>query len=661
MSNEAKIGIQVELAALRKQLAESGDLTGEQASRMVAALNKQMKAAEKAQLSAAKAAKAAREEIAKASGATKDFGDKAGQAGSTASKFAQALGIISPEAQQALMGIADLADGAEGLGAVSASTGASIATLGAGLVAVAAAAAPFIGQLVVMQREETEAAARAEFLAKHLHSLQAASRSLEDSLLAAAVATGKLSAEQGALLAVKDRAARAIEDFQQAQEGEIAAANEAYFAAEKTLSQLQALPEFLQVAADYYGGYSSAQREATTTLKALAKEELEHQSIVLEGADADEEALKAAEKKRKADEAARNATERRTEALRALNDEIQRESDLGRQNAATFAEVGEQQEALAEAAERAIATDRERIALDRQAAEATAARLLQERLAVSSTESAIEVAHADHKRAMSAIDAEAAAKSEDLLTREAATRAAAAKAAVELAKRTAEEARRAGLDMTNAIGGYVTQALAAGGDAAGDASAQAAATARSLEEQLAASEQHLTEAQKAELQKRAAAAKDAALEQFNTSKNLKLAEATAAAALAVINQLASNPGPAGVAAAIAAGAAGATSLAAIGATQLTLHKGGEVMAPDEVGVTARRNEFMLTPTGRATMGSDRELHAGNAGVSPRSAPTYVVTQYQHSRIATRYKEDGIKRNDPVSQAIQKRLGPVGME
>jgi hypothetical protein len=40
---------------------------------------------------------------------------------------------------------------------------------------------------------------------------------------------------------------------------------------------------------------------------------------------------------------------------------------------------------------------------------------------------------------------------------------------------------------------------------------------------------------------------------------------------------------------------------------------------------------------------------------------YVVTQYQHSRVAARYKDDGLRRNDPVSQAINKRFGAVGME
>jgi hypothetical protein len=242
-----------------------------------------------------------------------------------------------------------------------------------------------------------------------------------------------------------------------------------------------------------------------------------------------------------------------------------------------------------------------------------------------------------------------------------ALRDAAAARVAERARQAAAEARQAGFDMVASIGGYATQALTAGADAAGSASEQAAATARSLEEQLAASEEHLTDAQKEQLRERAAAAKAAAIEQFNLSKGLKAAEATAATALAVINQLATNPGPAGIAASIAAGAAGAASIGAIAGTQLTLHKGGEVRAPDEVPVTARRNEFMLTPTGRQTLGSDGDLNRANAGVSPRSTPMYVVTQYQHSRVAARYKDDGLRRNDPVSQAINKRFGAVGME
>jgi hypothetical protein len=632
MSSDARIGIQVELAALRKQLAESGDLTGEQASRMVAALNKQMKAAEKAQLAAAKAAKEARGKIRELGDEYKQAGDAAGKFGQSGAKLAGILDLIDPRLAEVSRLANDLGDAGEVAADASSALGVSMRGLAMSAGVVGVALAGLAATYAILKREQDAAEAAAAARAGIATAMQASTTALKKARLELAAATGDAAAKERLLADETARTAAASwEGTIAAQREALRIAEERYGFEKKRNSEAKTVTPFMAgLERDAAAAMFQANRELQTSIR--LRDEMAGVLAKTEGIRAGGGAAAAAKQEK--------------DSLAEIIALAKERRDLYRDGLTTIRE-----EAAAQSQERASAE--ERLSFEREAALVRIGLAAKVAAANGTSEERVGVAKAR---------AEAEYQVELTFTEKIdALRDAAAAKVVERARAAAAEARQAGFDMTNAIAGYAQQALTAGSDAAGDASAQAAATARSLEEQLAASEQHLTEAQKAELQKRAAAAKDAALEQFNTSKNLKMAEATAAAALAVINQLASNPGPAGVAAAIAAGAAGATSLAAIGATQLTLHKGGEVMAPDEVGVTARRNEFMLTPTGRSTLGSDTELNRANAGVSPRSAPTYVVTQYQHSRIATRYKEDGIKRNDPVSQAIQKRLGPVGME
>jgi hypothetical protein len=150
--------VAADLSALRRQLAEIPGLSADAATKMSAELNKSIKSAEKASLTAAKASQAAAEG-AKASGraaadaldtaaaSATSFGDKAGAAGSNASKLAGILDMLVPGLGGVARGVADVAAAAEvasvatkGLGVSMSST---LAVLGPVALAVAALGATY--------------------------------------------------------------------------------------------------------------------------------------------------------------------------------------------------------------------------------------------------------------------------------------------------------------------------------------------------------------------------------------------------------------------------------------------------------------------------------------------------------------------------------------
>ena len=163
--------VAADLSALRRQLAEIPGLSADAATKMSAELNKSIKSAEKASLTAAKASKAAAEG-AKASGraaaealdtaaasATR-FGDKAGAVGSNAGKLAGILDMLVPGLGGVARGVADVADTAEvasvatkGLGVSMSST---LAVLGPVAIAVAALGATYVYLSSVLDEAEVK-------------------------------------------------------------------------------------------------------------------------------------------------------------------------------------------------------------------------------------------------------------------------------------------------------------------------------------------------------------------------------------------------------------------------------------------------------------------------------------------------------------------------
>lgn len=254
----------------------------------------------------AEAAAAAEKQVADATEEAADSSEKmaraAGKAGQDSAKLRGILGLLSPELG-AMAGFAnDAFDALE--------VGASVGPMAAGaLAAIALAAAPLAGHLMVLSREQAELTARSAFLTTHLHDLDSAARGMEDALLAAAVATGQLSEEEAKLQSIRDQATRSVVDFKTAQEGERKAAEDSYFASGKTLARLEMLPDFLSTAIDYYGGYTSAQQEAMGVLTQLDVIETEHQEVVVKTTEALEKGEKATQRKAGADREAARAVE----------------------------------------------------------------------------------------------------------------------------------------------------------------------------------------------------------------------------------------------------------------------------------------------------------------------------------------------------------------
>ena len=168
--------VAADLSALRRQLAEIPGLSADAATKMSAELNKSIKSAEKASLTAAKASKAAAEG-AKASGraaaealdtaaasATR-FGDKAGAVGSNAGKLAGILDMLVPGLGGVARGVADVADTAEvasvatkGLGVSMASTLAVLGPIAIAVIAAGAAYAYFSSQVDEAEAKQASAA-----------------------------------------------------------------------------------------------------------------------------------------------------------------------------------------------------------------------------------------------------------------------------------------------------------------------------------------------------------------------------------------------------------------------------------------------------------------------------------------------------------------------
>ena len=168
--------VAADLSALRRQPAEIPGLSADAATKMSAELNKSIKSAEKASLTAAKASKAAAEG-AKASGraaaealdtaaasATR-FGDKAGAVGSNAGKLAGILDMLVPGLGGVARGVADVADTAEvasvatkGLGVSMASTLAVLGPIAIAVIAAGAAYAYFSSQVDEAEAKQASAA-----------------------------------------------------------------------------------------------------------------------------------------------------------------------------------------------------------------------------------------------------------------------------------------------------------------------------------------------------------------------------------------------------------------------------------------------------------------------------------------------------------------------
>jgi hypothetical protein len=274
--------------------------------------------------------------------------------------------------------------------------------------------------------------------------------------------------------------------------------------------------------------------------------------------------------------------------LAALNAEMERADRAAEANAKGYNEAITSLQSMEDTSKRAMATDMDRLALDRDAALEKSKALAKEASKYGTSVSARETIDAQHRATDIAAEAEY----------QAAVGALQAKAA---ADRDAREKQEMAQRLSN------QQAIGAAFISLGDS--LVAAT----------SKQHDTTTAKG---------RRAALAQFAVQKGVMLAQATIAGALAVSNALASEVGPpityvlAGV-----AGAMAAVEIGTIAATQPSFHRG---YAPDETQARVLKRESVLTTTATAAVGSSN-VAALNAGVTTGggySGPAPIVVGHR---------------------------------
>ena len=184
-----------------------------------------------------------------------------------------------------------------------------------------------------------------------------------------------------------------------------------------------------------------------------------------------------------------------------------------------------------------------------------------------------------------------------------------------------------------------------------------AATIDRLQQELADGEETLTAGQKKALKARIAQQKKGAREAFAVAQAAKLAEAvifTAASSISAYNAGLSVGGPVGlVLGPVMAGvalAAGAVQIAAIANEKPTFHGGG--LMPDEVPITARTGEAILSGQGRRQIG-DAAINDANAGrPSADTGGMRVITMYKHKSFDY-FVADNLRGNGPLAQRIGK--------
>lgn len=153
-------------------------------------------------------------------------------------------------------------------------------------------------------------------------------------------------------------------------------------------------------------------------------------------------------------------------------------------------------------------------------------------------------------------------------------------------------------------------------------------------------------------------AREAAMDQFEITKALQIAQIAVNTAAAAAQALASSPPPFNFVAAAAAVAAGGVQLATVAATQPKFHKGGLIGQPDESMATVRAGEAVLNPMGRKALGDDA-IRAANAGALAHGGGAVQVV-YKHKSFDY-FVRDHLRTNATLPRALNagRRLGHRG--
>lgn len=184
-----------------------------------------------------------------------------------------------------------------------------------------------------------------------------------------------------------------------------------------------------------------------------------------------------------------------------------------------------------------------------------------------------------------------------------------------------------------------------------------AAVVAKLEDQLARSEEYLTDSQREELEQRIEAQRTAARRAFEIAKAARIAGAIVSTYAAANEALVTGgPFPANIIAAAAVTTAGLINVAQIASQQPAFHRGGMV---DEVPINALRGEAVLSRQGRAMIG-DETINRANAGASSGGSGATVVYQVYDRRILDRVTMATIKAGGKLDGYLRtQRSAPYG--
>lgn len=623
------IGVELQLANLRKQLASIPGLTADQAKLMVAELSKAQKAAEKSAKQSIAATRKTAEDAARATqNAAADLRAAADDAGDSASQIGAGVGLISDQAAAALQVLSDLADGVKGIGTAAQASGLPLRTVAAAVgvaaAAVAAAAIAYRVATVEVNRINTARQAEAEIAA----SLVPAYRALEDAEAELAGAMGQLSEAGLRELSVRRAAQRAVLDYAAAQKEarkeayETIIANEAWADSQRSLARGIAIvaafstgvgvegakkwAASIEGSLDAVTGWRSSVEDARAQLARLnvaTQEQADVQSELVTVTLATEKATRA---KTAADKAAEEAEKQRAEAIRAYVDGL-----AGA--AATHREAIAALQAIAAGQREAGAGELERLAIARDAALAQVE--LEEGRAASAANNEAARVEAQRLAAAARVEIERTYQADVAALEKEATR----KAAEETDKRIAFQRRLAASvasDLSAALGGFA--------DLAGDTAAQ-------LQQRLEEQGDQLTSAERRQLEEQLAARRKGALAAFRISQGAAIAAASVTAGLAALeayqSAIATVPYPANLVvapvSAAAVAVAGAARVAAIAAQPPpTFHTG---LAPDEYSARLRVGEGVATSQAVAAVGGPEAMRDLNAGRAPaKERPLEVI-------------------------------------
>lgn len=622
------IGVELQLAELRKQLASIPGLTAGQAKLMVAELAKANKSAEKAAKASAEATrKAAAEAKAAVADSAGDLRSAADDAGDAASQLGAGVGLFSDQAAAALQVASDIADAFKGIGTAAQASGISLRAVGAavGVAAVAIAAASIayraatleIGRINAVREQEAEIAA----------SLIPAYRDLEDAQDANARATGAITEAGLEELSVRRATQRAILDYANAQKEarkqayETIIANEAWADSQRSLARGIAIVAAystgvgaagarkwaaeIDAAFDAVTGWRSSIEDAQAELAKLNAATQEQADVQSEVARLTIATAKATAGKTAADKSAAEAEKQRAEAIKSYLDGLKEAATAHSEAIAALQDIAAGQRAAA-------ASELERAAIARDAAlEQVAAEEGRAQSAAATAEAALQ---AEQLAAAARLEIERAYQAEVAKLEEEATR----KAQEEAAKR-ADATRKAAASVV----GNVASALGQFSDLAGGA---ADALQRRLEEQ----GDQLSASERAQLEERLAARRKGALAAFRIAQGAAIAQASVTAGLAALDAfqsaMATVPYPANLVvapvSAAAVGVAGAAQVAAIAAQPPpTFHTG---LAPDEYTARLRVGEGVATSQAVAAVGGPEAMRDLNAGRATPERPLQVT-------------------------------------